>query len=212
MNRHSHYTHPAITFLAFVRAENDQSHDQMRNFFIDRALLSVGRMFDPAATLLVQGQDRSEQRPLRYHFYKQDQRAFRPFLTHRAKIACTFILGLVFIGLGIALLMLFTVSHEYEFRYDDVCPVSPERCAFNITIGEDLDGTIVLQYKLTNFHQNHRRFIYSRIPAQYAGQYVDWDGLLPARPYRSINDSRNESDWILPSGAFASFAFNDTFV
>jgi hypothetical protein len=68
-------------------------------------------------------------------------------LAHRAKMTCTFVLALVFIGLGIASLVLFAVSHEGEFRYDDVCPVSPAPCAFNFTIGEDLEGTIVLQYK-----------------------------------------------------------------
>jgi hypothetical protein len=54
--------------------------------------------------------------------------------------------------------------------------------------------------------------IFSRIYNQLLGYYVDYEGLKNARPYRSVDDSPYPDQWILPSGAFAHYVFNDTFI
>jgi hypothetical protein len=62
---------------------------------------------------------------------------------------------------------------------------------------------------LTNFYQNHRRFVFSRIPAQLRGEYVSYDELSPAKPFRAVDDDPKKL--LLPSGLFALSVFNDTF-
>ena len=148
--------------------------------------------------------------PLRRRFCQQRQKGWRPVLTSRGSIilfAAGTIFGVIF---GVLFILLNAKSHEYEVRYDDSCPVSENPCPVQIDIKEDMKGTVKLQYKLTSFHQNHRRLIFSRLYYQLIGDFVDFDGMVNAKPYRSINDSPEMKNWILPSGAFAWFAFNDT--
>lgn len=147
---------------------------------------------------------------LKYLFCQQSQKAWRPVVLPKKSVWLFFggaIFSLIF---GIIFVTLHATTHEYEIRYDDKCPVSVEMCTVKLHIGSDLKGTVKMQYKLTDFHQNHRRLIYSRLYYQLIGDYLDYDDLEAAKPYRSIGDSKDPKDWILPSGAFAVFAYNDT--
>lgn len=110
--------------------------------------------------------------------------------------------------LGVINLVAYFATSSFELRYDDKCPSGT--CKLIMDIDKSLSGTVKLQYKLTKFHQNHRRLSYSRVYDQLIGKYVDFDGLERAKPYRSVNESRDPNDWILPSGALAYLAFNDT--
>jgi hypothetical protein len=144
-------------------------------------------------------------------FCGQRLEGFRPFFSVRRKIIFGFSCSLLCLVGGIVFTVLGEAPPEYELRYDGLCPVSPTLCIVNLTITADLSGKVALQYKLAPFHQNHRRFLWSRVPAQLRGEFVDFDGLSAAVPYRSRGDSRDPQDWLLPSGAFACLAFNDTF-
>jgi len=81
----------------------------------------------------------------------------------------------------------------------------------NVTIGRPSTGRAELRYELTRFWQNQRLLIFSRIDAQLQGEYVDYAGLLNAVPFRSVDDSRDPSDTILPSGILTLSVFNDSF-
>ena len=145
---------------------------------------------------------------LRRRFCQQRQKGWRPVVTSRGSIIL-FASGTVFgLALGLLFYLFSANTHEYEVRYDDKCSEIP--CTVKLNVEEDMKGTIKLQYKLTKFHQNHRRLIFSRLYYQLIGDFVDFKGMENAKPYRSFNDSEDMSNWILPSGAFAWFAFNDT--
>jgi hypothetical protein len=136
----------------------------------------------------------------------------RPFLTQANKIILGFILFGILFAIGIVSTIAYSSSFEVEQRYDDICPLDGSLCTVQIPIDRTLSGMISVSYKLTKFHQNHRRFVYSRNALQLAGFYVAYDDLAACKPYRSVEDRREPEHWILPSGAFAHWVFNDTFV
>ena len=52
-------------------------------------------------------------------------------------------------------------------RYDDKC--TPDTvCTINVPIEKDMDGPVYFYYKLSNFYQNHRRYVKSRSDEQLA--------------------------------------------
>jgi hypothetical protein len=108
----------------------------------------------------------------------------------------------------IAILQTSTVSrlHIFEVRYDDECDNKPN-CSVDLHIDSDLDGRLIFYYRLTHFHQNHRRYVTSRAADQLHGDYVADGGLDACDPLR-----RNASGAILvPCGLAARSFFNDTF-
>lgn len=145
---------------------------------------------------------------LKTRFCQQTQKGWRPVLTYKGFIIMFYLAGAFCLCFGVPLLLFDRNAPEFYVRYDDTCPSGS--CTVTLHVDRDMSGLIKLQYRLTNFRQNHRRFIFSRIYQQLVGDYVDFDGLVNAKPFRSVNDSPNPANWILPSGAFAYFAFNDT--
>jgi hypothetical protein len=148
---------------------------------------------------------------LRYRFFKQSQRTFYPMLLSRGHIAFGFVAQSIFLILGVFFIIQFNQAGECARRYDIDCPLGQNPCQVGLDVPEELSGPIRFQYMLTNFYQNHRRFVFSRIPAQLRGEYVSYDDLSPAKPFRSIDDDPDPSKLLLPSGIFAMSVFNDTF-
>jgi hypothetical protein len=148
---------------------------------------------------------------LSIRFTRQRQTAWRPVLSGRQSVFFGIATALITLGFGIYFLSRRNSIPDLEFRYDLTCPLSNFTCRFPISIPRNLEGTIHFQYKLTPYPQNHRRLILSRVPDQLRGDFVDFDDVKTAKPFRSIDDSPDPENWILPSGAFAYYAFNDTF-
>ncbi|XP_014391267.1 PREDICTED: cell cycle control protein 50A isoform X2 [Myotis brandtii] len=84
--------------------------------------------------------------------------------------------------------------------------VTPCICTINFTLEQSFEGNVFMYYGLSNFYQNHRRYVKSRDDSQLNG---DPTALLnPSKecePYR-----RNEDKPIAPCGAIANSMFNDT--
>jgi hypothetical protein len=150
-------------------------------------------------------------RPTNRTFSEQSQKALRISLSLRSRVIVGFVISAILLISGILCTLAYNSSHEYEQRYDHICPVgNEEECIVSFSIPEELSGRISFSYKLTQFHQNHRRFVYSRSASQLQGVYVPYSDLSACKPYRSVDDSPEPENWILPSGAFAHFIFNDT--
>uniref|UniRef100_A0A8D0MCH7 Cell cycle control protein n=4 Tax=Sus scrofa TaxID=9823 RepID=A0A8D0MCH7_PIG len=79
-------------------------------------------------------------------------------------------------------------------------------CTINFTLEQSFEGNVFMYYGLSNFYQNHRRYVKSRDDSQLNG---DHGALLnPSKecePYR-----RSEDKPIAPCGAIANSMFNDT--
>jgi hypothetical protein len=86
-------------------------------------------------------------------------------------------------------------------------------CYINITVPEDMAPPIYFYYKLTNFYQNHRRYVRSRNDQQLKGDLLDVaDAMtLPDLKTRCTYHYTNGSSIINPCGLIAWSVFNDSF-
>uniref|UniRef100_A0A7N5JNC3 Cell cycle control protein n=1 Tax=Ailuropoda melanoleuca TaxID=9646 RepID=A0A7N5JNC3_AILME len=120
-------------------------------------------------------------RPDNTAFKQQRLPAWQPILTAGTVLPTFFIIGLIFIPIGIGI---FVTSNNIR----------------------EIEGNVFMYYGLSNFYQNHRRYVKSRDDSQLNG---DSSALLnPSKecePYR-----RNEDKPIAPCGAIANSMFNDT--
>jgi hypothetical protein len=72
------------------------------------------------------------------------------------------------VGLGIALILTAVNYQEVKFRYDNLsnCTLGTTGCTTTFTLTEKLVSPVFLYYGMTNFYQNHRRYIKFFSPMQ----------------------------------------------
>ncbi|XP_076650188.1 cell cycle control protein 50A isoform X2 [Halictus rubicundus] len=159
-------------------------------------------------------------------FKQQRLPAWQPILTAGTVLPTFFVIGIAFIPVGIGLLYFSNQVKEYIIDYTDCnstnyirsegipykCadyimekPHSPTPCVceINFQLPSDFNGKIYMYYGLTNFYQNHRRYVKSRDDNQLLGKLSDivsndcepfaYDGGKP----------------IVPCGAIANSLFSD---
>ena len=83
-------------------------------------------------------------------------------------------------------------------------PTHECKCAINFTLKEDFRRDVFIYYGLTNFYQNHRRYVKSRDDYQLLGH------LRASRECEPFARD-DEGKIIMPCGAIANSFFNDTF-
>lgn len=82
-----------------------------------------------------------------------------------------------------------------------------QSCELQFEIPNDIKKSIFIYYKLTNFYQNHRRYVQSFDTKQILGEPIKKDDLdTSCSPIRSREDKI-----IYPCGLIANSMFNDTF-
>ncbi|KAF6116634.1 transmembrane protein 30A [Phyllostomus discolor] len=165
-------------------------------------------------------------RPDNTAFKQQRLPAWQPILTAGTVLPTFFIIGLIFIPIGIGIFVTSNNIREIEclilffllqIDYTGIDPSSPCNkclspnvtpcvCTINFTLEQSFEGNVFMYYGLSNFYQNHRRYVKSRDDSQLNGD----SGALrnPSKecePYR-----RNEDKPIAPCGAIANSMFNDT--
>ena len=155
-------------------------------------------------------------------FKQQTLQAWEPILTARTVIPTFFIVGLSFIPIGVFLYHLSQAVQEQTLEYT-LCKSIQEpnttcadlvrnktcKCKLYFTLEEDYRKDVFLYYGLTNFYQNHRRYIRSGDDYQLSSypQRLHMD-CAPFRIYKS-----EESTTVLPiatCGGVANSQFNDT--
>ncbi|XP_041109688.1 cell cycle control protein 50A-like isoform X2 [Polyodon spathula] len=114
-------------------------------------------------------------------FKQQRLPAWQPILTAGTVLPAFFVIGLIFIPIGIGLLV--TSNNIKEFESD-----------------------VFMYYGLSNFYQNHRRYVKSRDDSQLNGDKSSLTNpSKECEPYRT-----SDSKPIAPCGAIANSLFNDT--
>ncbi|KAK8882989.1 hypothetical protein M9Y10_045636 [Tritrichomonas musculus] len=153
--------------------------------------------------------------PMQTVFSQQRTEAWRPLFTPVIVILILFIFGIGLVGLGAFFYLISSKIIEIDYRYDDYCArnfPNSKFCELPIKIPKDIKDKVFILYRLTNFYQNHQRYVTSRCDAQLRGEYADFNDMSYCGDYRSINgDSKDNKYWLLPCGAIASSVFNDTF-
>ncbi|XP_076810680.1 cell cycle control protein 50A-like [Clavelina lepadiformis] len=166
-------------------------------------------------------------------FKQQRLPAWQPILTAKSVLPTFFIIAILFIPLGAVFLVtsnsVIEVSEEYTncFSLENpsmTCSIfrgnstfAPEQCTcqMNINVTSDMQGTVYVYYGLTNFFQNHRRYVKSRDDMQLVGEPTTVSTVSSdCSPFDKVTELRNGVNVTLPiapCGAIANSLFNDTY-
>nr|XP_050863933.1 cell cycle control protein 50A isoform X1 [Vespula vulgaris] len=157
-------------------------------------------------------------------FKQQRLPAWQPILTAGTVLPTFFVIGVAFIPVGIGLLYFSDKVKEQtiDYTYCNSNSTSGKRCMdiiaqnrtepcyckINFTLPTDFDGEVYMYYGLTNFYQNHRRYVKSRDDNQLLGILSD-EVSGDCKPFAyEVNDS-NITKAIVPCGAIANSLFSD---
>lgn len=163
-------------------------------------------------------------RPAESAFKQQRLPAWQPILTAGTVLPTFFVIGIAFIPVGIGLLYFSDEVKEHVIDYtlcykeDDVNITCAEfikrssescicRIPFNLT--EDFQKDVYFYYGLSNYYQNHRRYVKSRDDNQLLGNLDTPSG--DCEPFRKeVDPIDGKEKPVAPCGAIANSLFNDT--
>ncbi|XP_067654593.1 cell cycle control protein 50A-like isoform X1 [Haliotis asinina] len=168
----------------------------------------------------------ASKKPKDTKFKQQKLPAWQPILTANTVLPAFFAIGIAFIPLGVALLVTSDNIQEFVLDYtncnnsdmpnqtcsnflsDPNTTAYHKTCTCKRTVSlNKFEGKVYMYYGLTNFYQNHRRYVRSRDDNQLNGQSIAPGSLnQDCDPYRLLNSSG-----IAPCGAIANSLFNDSF-
>jgi len=160
-------------------------------------------------------------------FKQQALPAWQPILTAGTVLPTFFVIGVAFIPIGVGLMYFSNQVKEVIIDYtncenpegvvcskviEDYTGGLPKKCTCDLNIDAsdigdaDWEGQVFLYYGLTNFYQNHRRYVKSRSDKQLYGDLVS----RPSEDCSPFLENNNESKIYAPCGAIANSLFNDT--
>jgi len=148
--------------------------------------------------------DNKKNRPKVSRLRQQKLQSWEPTLTAKNVIPTIGLFAVAFIPLGIVLLLSSNSVKEIPIKYDG-CGT---QCRIDFTVNETLEGDVYFYYSLSNYFQNHRRYLKSRNDKQLMG---DLSSVSECDPYDKVNTSSGVKP-IAPCGAIANSMFNDSFV
>ncbi|XP_030574562.1 cell cycle control protein 50A-like [Archocentrus centrarchus] len=156
-------------------------------------------------------------------FKQQRLPAWQPILTAGSVLPAFFVIGLIFIPIGIGLYVTSNNIREFEIDYTGESSNSPCYscaknvtwnstepcfCTVNFTLARPFESNVFMYYGLSNFYQNHRRYVKSRDDRQLNGDPSSLrNPSKECEPYRTSGDLP-----IAPCGAIANSLFNDSLV
>ncbi|XP_077978119.1 cell cycle control protein 50A-like isoform X2 [Glandiceps talaboti] len=178
-------------------------------------------------------------RPKATAFKQQRLPAWQPILTAGTVLPTFFIIGIIFIPLGVGLLVTSENVRELQVDYTNciranytqgnqtISPTTPCsdfvknvsnfgstcQCQLMVTVDKKFSGNVFVYYGLTNYYQNHRRYVRSRDDYQLVGVTTTSSAQLSeyCEPFRStIPPGSNDSLPVAPCGAIANSFFNDS--
>lgn len=84
-------------------------------------------------------------------------------------------------------------------------------CTLEFSIPEDMGPPVLFYYHLTNFYQNHRRYVNSFLDKQLKGDAIDAGSVNASNCNPLTYDPQGSGRPIYPCGLIANSMFNDTF-
>eukprot|EP00124_Ichthyophonus_hoferi_P000389 Ihof_evm28s13 gene=Ihof_evmTU28s13 len=163
---------------------------------------------------------RVSRKPQNLAFKQQKLKAWQPLLNSRVVLPWLFLIGIIMIPIGAGLLALNNTLKELKIDYtrcpsqngticyDSVTPLNSAGadcvCTIPFNLDEDLEGEVFMYYRLTNYVQNHRRYVRSRDDRQLHNMNIR--PIKATAPLRSVGGVN-----FAPAGFIANSMFNDTF-
>lgn len=141
-------------------------------------------------------------------------------LTAGTVLPTFFIIGIAFIPIGVTLLYFSNEVHEHIIDYthcqeigrNQTCaakiladPSAACECQIDFQLNRDMVGHVFMYYGLSNYYQNHRRYVKSRDDDQMLGRL----GAAPSTDCAPFSHT-DDNIAIAPCGAIANSLFNDT--
>jgi hypothetical protein len=129
------------------------------------------------------------------------------------------LIGALFVALGAVLLAYSESVVELSERYDSRITIG-NADFISFKVASAMTAPVFIYYELTNFYQNHRRYVASRDDGQLsegngietgAGAYSSNCSPWSESRYTSEGDKKNTSYQLYPCGLVARSVFNDTF-
>ncbi|GMH66871.1 hypothetical protein TrST_g7506 [Triparma strigata] len=170
----------------------------------------------------------NSRRPADTPFKQQRLNAWQPILTPTWVIGTFLIIGLIFIPIGLSLLSQSDAVVEYTKQYDGdgtdsalaSCQITTTNsgydtnttCTVTFTVSKKMPKPVYVYYELSNFYQNHRKYVKSLSFKQLRGETVPSSDLSDCAPLDSITKtvSGTSSKYTLnPCGLVANSLFND---
>eukprot|EP00058_Branchiostoma_floridae_P005117 XP_002590605.1 hypothetical protein BRAFLDRAFT_59314 [Branchiostoma floridae] len=146
-----------------------------------------------------EGTRSGDKKPRDTAFKQQRLPAWQPIMTAGTVLPAFYGVGLLFIPIGIGLLV--TSNNVQEI-------VVSSKVDFSIS--SDITGSVYMYYGLTNFFQNHRRYVKSRDDDQLLGVKQSKSTLnTDCRPYDGETVNGTFMPYA-PCGAIANSLFSDT--
>jgi hypothetical protein len=108
---------------------------------------------------------------LKSNFKQQKLSAWRPVPTIVSTTITFVSFGIIFIVIGIIILLSSNSIIEYEQKYNN-CSQINGKCSIEIQIDQEMKAPIMVYYQLTNFYQNHRRYVKSKSNEQLSGKVL----------------------------------------
>lgn len=155
-------------------------------------------------------------------FKQQNLPAWQPILTAGTVLPTFFLIAVAFVPIGIGLLMSSTTVQEIVIDYTDckslaeparICAsILPQscKCKLEFELGQDFRKEVYIYYGLSNFYQNHRRYVKSRDDNQLLGNPRTVSSECYPFQY-AWDQSQQKTLPIAPCGAIANSIFNDSF-
>jgi len=146
-------------------------------------------------------------RPPDSDFHQQNLKAWQPLLTPAWVIATFFVVGIIFVPIGVVIVDASNSVVEYSAQYDHLGP-NPT-ITFNITT--EMQPPVYFYYELSNFYQNHRRYVKSRSDTQLRGTRGLTEADLSSKCDPLFRWPEASGKLLYPCGLIANSYFNDTF-
>lgn len=155
-----------------------------------------------------------------HQFTQQSLPACKPVLTPTWVITSFFLVGILFIPIGLTALHASQSVVEIVDRYDNECipepfrsnkvayikdTSSPKNCTRSLKVHKRMKAPIYIYYQLDNYYQNHRRYVKSRDDRQLRNGLENSDS-SSCKPIDTDNGLP-----IVPCGLIAWSLFNDTY-
>ncbi|CAK9135514.1 unnamed protein product [Ilex paraguariensis] len=155
-----------------------------------------------------------------YQFTQQSLPACKPVMTPASVITSFFLVGIIFIPVGLVCLQASQSVVEIVDSYDTDCIPDPfknnkvayikdssipKKCFRFLKVHKHMKAPIYIYYQLDNYYQNHRRYVKSRSDHQLL-HGLKYNDTSSCRPEESNNGLP-----IVPCGLIAWSLFNDTY-
>jgi hypothetical protein len=152
--------------------------------------------------------------------------ALKPTLNAKTVLPLLFVIGIVFIPIGVAVLITSLNIKEKVIDYTDCNSTrnavvkckdeiskqsATERdcfCSIPFTLEEDWEGEVFMYYGLENFYQNHRLYFTSKVEDQLLGEIRDYDTTKDETNCKAYYKNDKEEIYF-PCGSIANSMFSD---